>query len=120
MIDQISKKKGFEIPPTEIRIGHGLHFNPSEDYVNLLRKFHCIVELNASSNFGLKNIEDYNEVPYSYYLEHGIPVVIATDGHGLYDTTISKEDSIAKEHTTEEEYNTILQTDCDILEKKVR
>ena len=120
MIDQISKKKGFEIPPTEIRIGHGLHFNPSEDYVNLLKKFRCIIELNASSNFGLKNIEDYNEVPYSYYLEHGIPVVIATDGHGLYDTTISKEDSIAKEHTTEEEYNTILQTDRDILEKKVR
>lgn len=119
MIDRIADKKGITIPPPEIRIGHGLHFNPSEDYVNLLKRFHCIVELNASSNFGLSNIKDYSEVPYSYYLEHHIPIVIATDGHGLYDTTIIKEDSIAQEHTTEQEYQTILQTDSDILGKKV-
>lgn len=120
MIDQIATKKGIVIPPLEIRVGHGLHFNPSEDYVNLLKKFHCIVELNASSNFGLKNIKDYNEVPYSYYLENDIPIVISTDGHGLYDTTIKEEDSIAKNHTTEKEYNTILQIDSDILGKKVK
>lgn len=120
MIDQIATKKGIVIPPPEIRVGHGLHFNPSEDYVNLLKKFHCIVELNASSNFGLKNIKDYNEVPYSYYLENDIPIVISTDGHGLYDTTIKEEDSIAKNHTTEKEYNTILQIDSDILGKKVK
>lgn len=120
MIDQIATKKGIVIPPPEIRVGHGLHFNPSEDYVNLLKKFHCIVELNASSNFGLKNIKDYNEIPYSYYLENDIPVVISTDGHGLYDTTIKEEDSIAKNHTTEKEYNTILQIDSDILGKKVK
>ena len=119
MIDQIADKKGITIPPPEIRIGHGLHFNPSEEYINLLRKFQCIIELNASSNYGLNNIKDYNEVPYSYYIEHDIPVVIATDGHGLYDTTITKEDSIAKDHTTEEEYQTIIQTDRDILGKKV-
>lgn len=120
MIDQIATKKVIVIPPPEIRVGHGLHFNPSEDYVNLLKKFHCIVELNASSNFGLKNIKDYNEIPYSYYLENDIPVVISTDGHGLYDTTIKEEDSIAKNHTTEKEYNTILQIDSDILGKKVK
>lgn len=120
MIDQIATKKGIVIPPPEIRVGHGIHFNPSEDYVNLLKKFHCIVELNASSNFGLKNIKDYNEIPYSYYLENDIPVVISTDGHGLYDTTIKEEDSIAKNHTTEKEYNTILQIDSDILGKKVK
>lgn len=120
MIDQIATKKGIVIPPPEIRVGHGLHFNPSEDYVNLLKKFHCIVELNASSNFGLKNIKDYNEIPYSYYLENDIPVVISTDGHGLYDTTIKEEDSIAKNHTTEKEYNTILQIDSNILGKKVK
>lgn len=120
MIDQIATKKEIVIPPPEIRVGHGLHFNPSEDYVNLLKKFHCIVELNASSNFGLKNIKDYNEIPYSYYLENDIPVVISTDGHGLYDTTIKEEDNIAKNHTTEKEYNTILQIDSDILGKKVK
>lgn len=120
MIDQIATKKGIVIPPPEIRIGHGLYFNPSKEYVRLLKKFQCIVELNASSNFGLKNITDYNEVPYSYYLENDIQVVIATDGHGLYDTTIQQEDSIAKEHTTESQYKTILQIDNDILEKKVR
>ena len=120
MIDQIATKKGIVIKTPEIKVGHGLHFNPSEDYVNLLKKFHCIVELNASSNFGLKNIKDYNEIPYSYYLENDIPVVISTDGHGLYDTTIKEEDSIAKNHTTEKEYNTILQIDSDILGKKVK
>ena len=120
MIEHIATKKGITIPPPEIRIGHGLHFNPSEDYLSLLKKFHCIVELNASSNYGLGNIKDYSEVPYSYYLEHDIPVVIATDGHGLYDTSIITEDKIARLNTTKDQYDTILKTDTELLGKKVK
>lgn len=120
MIDQIATKKGIEIPPPEIRIGHGLHFTTNEDYISLLKKFHCIVEINASSNYSLGNIKNYQDIPYNYYLENQIPIVIATDGHGLYDTTIQKEDEIARSYTTSEQYDTIIQTDKDMLGKKVR
>ena len=120
MINQIAETKGIVIPPPEIRIGHGIHFTPSKEYLNLLKKFQCVVEINASSNFGLKNIQDYQDIPYNYYLENEIPIVLTTDGHGMYDTTIKQENEIAKRHTTPEQYETILKIDDDILERKVK
>lgn len=120
MIDAIARKNDLNIPPPEIRIGHGLHFTKSEEYISLLKKFQCIVEINASSNYSLKNISKYQDIPYDYYLENQIPIVIATDGHGFYDTTIPKEDEIARTNTTLEQYDTIVKTDKDMLEKKVR
>lgn len=120
MINQIAETKGIIIPPPEIRIGHGIHFIPSKEYIYLLKKFQCVVEINASSNFGLKNIQDYQDIPYNYYLENQIPIVITTDGHGMYDTTMKHENEIARKHTTTEQYETILKIDKDILERKVK
>lgn len=120
MLNQIAETKGIVIPPPEIRIGHGTHFTPSKEYIDLLKKFECVVEINASSNFGLKNIQNYEDIPYSYYLENNIPIVLTTDGNGMYDTTISQENEIARKHTTTEQYETILKTDDEILERKVK
>lgn len=120
MLNQIEEAKGIVIPPPEIRIGHGIHFTPSEEYIDLLKKFQCVVEINASSNFGLKNIQNYQDIPYNYYLENNIPIVLTTDGNGMYDTTIKQENEIARKHTTPEQYETILKIDDDILERKVK
>ena len=88
--------QGMEIlPPPELRIGHGLYFERNENYIKRLQEFKAIIEINASSNYALNNIDNYYGIPYDYYLKNGIPVVIATDGHGLYDTNIRKEDKIA-------------------------
>lgn len=119
MLNNIAETNGISIPPPSIRIGHGTHFTPSKEYITLLKKFNCVVEINASSNFGLKNINDYQEIPYSYYLENRIPIVLTTDGHGIYDTTMQKENEIARNHTTAEQYATILTIDGAILERKV-
>lgn len=120
MINEIVEERGITIPPPEVRIGHGVHFNPTDEYINLLKKFQCVVEINASSNFGLKNIDDYQDIPYNFYLENKIPIVLTTDGHGLYDTTTKQENEIARRHTTREQYETILRIDNEILERKVK
>ena len=78
-----------------IRIGHGLHFNPSEEYFNLLRHFNVIVEICISSNFALSNITDLKDIPINEYRKHHIPYVLGTDGGGFYLTTLSDEAKLA-------------------------
>lgn len=108
------------LPPPEIRIGHGLYFEENENYLRLLKKFKCIVEINASSNYALGNIGGYNEIPYKYYIQNGIPLVISTDGHGLYDTTIQLENEIAKKFLGPDLYNKLVMCDTKILMTKLR
>lgn len=84
------------LPPPEIRIGHGIYFDKNNvNYVRMLQELGAIIEINASSNFALGNIDEYNTLPYDHYLKNGIPIVISTDGHGLYDTSLKVEDYIA-------------------------
>ena len=84
------------LPPPEIRIGHGIYFDKNnENYIRMLKELGAIIEINASSNFALGNIDEYNILPYDYYLKNGIPIVLSTDGHGLYDTSLQVEDYIA-------------------------
>lgn len=84
------------LPPPEIRIGHGIYFDKNNvNYVRMLQELGAIIEINASSNFALGNIDEYNTLPYDHYLKNGIPTVISTDGHGLYDTSLKVEDYIA-------------------------
>ena len=127
-IDEIQNEKGIVIPPPEIRIGHGIYFEKAPQYIYLLKKFKCIIEINASSNCRLGNIENINQIPYKYYIDNGIPIVISTDGHGLYDTTIKKEDNIAKKVLNyssqngcgDYEYEQIIENDRKVLERKVK
>lgn len=118
MIDRISERNKYIIPPPEIRIGHGLYFDKNRIYLELLKKYGCIIELNASSNFALSNIKNYNSLPYKYYIKNGVPIVISTDGHGMYSTNIIREDMIAYSVTNSDIYNKITDIDQDIYKKK--
>lgn len=106
------------LPPPELRIGHGIYFEKNKNYIKRLRRFNAIIEINASSNFALNNIDSYNYLPYNYYISNGIPVVISTDGHGLYDTNIKREDFIAQR--TSHIYDIITEIDDYILEGKMK
>ena len=119
ILENIETQLNIIIPPPEIRIGHGVYFNSSSyEYLRLLKKFGCIVEINASSNYALGNIRNYLQLPYNYYLNHGIPVVISSDGHGLYDTEKSIEDNIASTIATKNNIVSIANIDNYLLKKK--
>lgn len=90
------KQEELIIPPPFIRIGHGLHFAKTQKYIDLLKKYHVIVEINATSNHTLSNIKDLYKIPYNWYLENGIPIVISTDGGGFYLTTPIDEMDLAR------------------------
>lgn len=107
------------IPPPEIRIGHGVFFRDIKEYFDLLRNLQVIVEINAESNIKLGNILRITDIRYQRYLEEGIPIVIATDGHGLYDTTIIEEDTKA-ESILGPYFDVVLATDEYLLEQKTR
>lgn len=118
VIDRIAAIHNWIIPPPEIRIGHGLHFNNNEHYLELLKKFNVIIEINASSNFALSNIDEIRNIPYKYYLDNGIDIVIATDGGGAYGTTSKQELQIASLVLPSEIVDKILSIDSKILEEK--
>ena len=78
-----------------IRIGHGINFQPTEEYFDKLKHFGVMIELCASSNFSLRNMFDLKEMPYKTYEKHDIPFVLGTDGGGFYLTTLKDESKIA-------------------------
>ena len=78
----------------------------------------CIIEINATSNYALDNIDKFSDIPYDYYLDNGIPIVICSDGHGLYDTNKYTEDTIAKTNARDKNFEEILRTDMKIRKEK--
>ena len=101
IIDMLVEKFGYD--PPQIRIGHGLHFfeyaslngEYSAKYEELLHKYGVIVEINATSNYTLSNIDSLKKIPYRWYTEHNVPIVLATDGAGMYLTDAVQERIIA-------------------------
>ena len=67
---------------------------------------------------GEKYEKSYLEIKYKRYLEEGIPIVIATDGHGLYGTHVVVEDAIAQSQLGED-FDVVLATDEYMISKKV-
>lgn len=118
IIDRIATYLKINIPPPQIRIGHGIYFVKSDEYIKLLKKFNCIVEINASSNYALNNIGSFSDIPYDYYLDNDIPIVICSDGHGVYDTSKSKEDGIALDNVKNENFKKIIEIDKKIIKEK--
>lgn len=118
MIDEISKKNNIIIPPPEIRIGHGLYFSHEKEYIELLKKFKCIIEINATSNYKLSNVDDFSMIPYEFYIKNDIPIVISTDGHGLYSTSKEQEDDIADRIVHQEYHEAINDFDKEIISRK--
>ena len=117
ILEDVEKDLKIIIPPPEIRIGHGVYFRKSNEYLRLLKKFNCVIEINASSNYALDNIDEYSDIPYNYYLDNDIDVVICSDGHGLYDTTKDIEDDIAQDNIREENKKKVIDFDK-IIRKK--
>lgn len=74
----------------QLRIGHGL-FGVDAATLVRLRQSETIVEFNLNSNLALNNIQSMYEVPLKMYLEHGVNVVLGTDGYGIYQTSLAME-----------------------------
>jgi adenosine deaminase len=114
-VKYIADKKNIKLPPPKIRIGHGIHIKQNKEYIKLLKELGCVVEINASSNFALKNVDSYDQIPYKFYLDNDIPIVISTDGHGMYDTTIRQELEHARKVIGDEGVKKLIS-----IEKKVK
>lgn len=124
IIDKIKSDYGYnDFPPPELRIGHGIHYIKDDYYYEFLKKNNAIIEINATSNIALSNIYSLDEIPYMDYLEHGIPIVLSTDGHGAYNTSIVLEDKIAYynylENRVPETYSKLVSWEDDFMERKV-
>lgn len=70
----------------QLRVGHGLYGVDLETQLRL-REMGAVVEFNLNSNFALNNIQSPTDAPIAEYLERGLPVVLGTDGYGIYGTT---------------------------------
>ena len=124
VLDEIKKDNNYkDFPPPELRIGHGVHYIKNDYYYEFLRKNNVIVEINATSNMALSNINSIDELPYIDYLEHGIKIALSTDGHGTYSTTTILEDKIAYleylKSKMPKEYNKLVDWENEYIEKKV-
>ncbi|MEQ8985014.1 MAG: NUDIX domain-containing protein [Deltaproteobacteria bacterium] len=71
----------------ELRIGHGL-YGVDDATLATLRARDVIVEFNLDSNYALNNLKRCPEAPIARYADAGVPIVIGTDGPGLYRTSI--------------------------------
>lgn len=76
--------------PVELRIGHGVYGVDDPTLARLVSQG-AIVELNLSSNLALNNIRSSMETPLLRYLGAGVPVVLGTDGYGIYGTSLPLE-----------------------------
>ena len=115
---RICDKLGINIPPPEVRVGHGLHIEENQRLVELLKLFDCIVEVNASSNFALGHIKDLTNIPYQFYLDNNIRVVLSTDGGGFYSTSGEQEKLIASTFVGGYDLERILESDREIYARK--
>lgn len=73
-----------------LRVGHGL-FGGDDETLALLRETQTIVEFNLNSNLALNNIQAVWQIPLVRYVEAGVPVVLGTDGYGMYGTSPAAE-----------------------------
>lgn len=70
-----------------LRIGHGL--NGFDDaLLEKMKKIGAIVEINASSNISLNNVNSFDSIKSTArtYIEKGVKIVLGTDGGGIYNT----------------------------------
>ena len=79
--------RGFDV---QLRIGHGLYGTDART-LDALLEVGAIVEFNLGSNYALNNVQMTTEAPLFTYLDAGVPVVLATDGYGIYHTSLPLE-----------------------------
>ena len=71
------------------RIGHGIYVN-HDDTLDLAKQLaennKLIIEFNPDSNIALNNIDNATQLPIKFWVDTGIPSVLASDGGGAYQT----------------------------------
>lgn len=92
--NSIQERVGHGVPMPNIRIGHGL-YGVDDETIQMAKQMGVIIEFNMSSNLALNNIDSIKDVPIKKYLDHGVDVVLGTDGHGLYSTEGEQETILA-------------------------
>jgi len=76
-----------------LRIGHGVSIRYEKDEEEVLEKMaasHIPVEILLTSNLQILGI-DTADHPVSYYLDHDVPVILATDDPGIECTNLTEE-----------------------------
>lgn len=77
-----------------IRIGHGVHVDMSHELREvarqLVKKGLLMVEFNPDSNLALNNIDFASDIPIREWRDMGVPILLATDGGGAYQTNLEQ------------------------------
>ncbi|TAE33786.1 MAG: hypothetical protein EAY65_03690 [Alphaproteobacteria bacterium] len=72
-----------------VRVGHAA-YGHERDYQGIARimgqRNQLIVEFNPDSNMAMNNIDMAEQLPITAWAQAGIPIVIASDGAGIYQT----------------------------------
>ncbi len=66
-----------------MRIGHGL-YGVDDTTLARMAEAGVVIEFNLDSNFALNNIRDALGVPLARYVAAKAPIVLGTDGYGIY------------------------------------
>lgn len=102
----------------DIRIGHGLH-GMDEETIQLCLELGATVEINASSNFSLNNVDFLDQVPIKDYINRGLRVVIGTDGGGVYGTDSRVEALVAEAAgVTKSDFDNMREMELSYIEMK--
>ena len=77
------------------RIGHGLNLISDPQTLVQMRHGPYLVEINLISNLLLEYVSDFSQHPFPEYLRLGVPVALATDDRGMWDSTMTDEYFVA-------------------------
>ena len=77
------------------RIGHGLNLISDPQTLIQMRHGPYLVEINLISNLLLEYVSDFSQHPFPEYLRLGVPVALATDDRGMWDSTMTDEYFVA-------------------------
>jgi len=77
------------------RIGHANNLITDDDTMRLMQHGPYLIEINLISNLLLNYVSDFDQHPFPEYLRTGIPVALATDDRGMWDSTMSDEFFVA-------------------------
>lgn len=122
-IDVLKKKGEIKDPDfyPDIRIGHGLHGGLDEETLALIKQTGAIIEINASSNLSLNNINELKQIPIRKYLDMGVRVVLGSDGAGLYGTDARQEALIAQQlGVTKQELREMMNFERGYIDNKLK
>jgi ADP-ribose pyrophosphatase YjhB (NUDIX family) len=102
----------------QLRIGHGL-YGVDDATLDLLRETATVVEFNLNSNFALNNIQSCREAPILRYAKAGVPLVLGTDGYGIYQSSLDVEArAAALSGLSEADLELVRSTEASVLDRR--